>query len=75
SDFLYSPPDDAFIVQIVPSEPLRSSSLLSRHDDLLHDYRLGLQAGYRFIETFLLAQKQAEQRQGARSTGSYYFDQ
>lgn len=75
SDFLHSPPDDAFIVQIVPSEPLRSSSLLSRHDDLLHDYRLGLQAGYRFIETFLLAQKQAEQRQGARSTGSYYFDQ
>ncbi|MCG3722906.1 patatin-like phospholipase family protein [Vibrio cincinnatiensis] len=74
SDFLHSPPDDVFIVQIVPSKPLKSSSLLSRHDDLLHDYELGLQAGYEFIETFLAAKEDAEQRQTVCSTPSQFFD-
>lgn len=74
SDFLHSPPDDAFIVQIVPSKPLKSSSLLSRRDDLLHDYELGLQAGYEFIETFIAAKEQAERRQKTHSTYSRFLD-
>ncbi|MEC7942023.1 MAG: DUF6363 domain-containing protein [Pseudomonadota bacterium] len=51
-DFLNSPPDDAFVVQIAPSKPLKSSSLMSDKEDLLHDYELGLEAGYRFVETY-----------------------
>lgn len=61
SDFLNSPPDDTFILQIVPSEPLKSNSLLSSREDLVHDYELGVQAGYRFIDTFISAQQQAKQ--------------
>jgi len=51
-DFLNSPPDDAFVVQIAPSMPLKSNSLMSNKEDLLHDYDLGLEAGYRFVETY-----------------------
>jgi predicted patatin/cPLA2 family phospholipase len=51
-DFLSSPPDDCFIVQIMPEQPLRSSSLMSEREDLLHDYQLGLDAGFRFVEAF-----------------------
>ncbi|NOH95353.1 DUF6363 domain-containing protein [Vibrio sp. 99-70-13A1] len=51
-DFLNNPPDDTFIVQIAPSKPLKSSSLMSDKEDLLHDYELGLEAGYRFIEAY-----------------------
>lgn len=51
-DFLNSPPDDAFVVQIAPSKPLKSSSLMSNKEDLLHDYDMGLEAGYRFVETY-----------------------
>ncbi|WP_299687801.1 DUF6363 domain-containing protein [uncultured Vibrio sp.] len=51
-DFLSSPPDDAFVVQIAPSQPLKSSSLMSNKDDLQHDYELGLEAGYRFVDTY-----------------------
>ncbi|CAK2206049.1 putative patatin/cPLA2 family phospholipase [Vibrio crassostreae] len=51
-DFLNSPPDDAFVVQIAPSQPLKSSSLMSDKEDLLHDYELGIEAGYRFVETY-----------------------
>ena len=51
-NFLNSPPDDAFVVQIAPSKPLKSSSLMSDKEDLLHDYDLGLEAGYRFVETY-----------------------
>ncbi|MDN3701413.1 patatin family protein [Vibrio artabrorum] len=51
-NFLNSPPDDAFVVQIAPSQPLKSSSLMSDKEDLLHDYQLGLEAGYRFVETY-----------------------
>ncbi|WP_070967563.1 patatin-like phospholipase family protein [Vibrio sonorensis] len=47
--FLQNPPDDCFVVQIRPSAPLKSSSLLSDIDDLLHDYQLGLDAGYKYI--------------------------
>ncbi|OCH47540.1 patatin family protein, partial [Vibrio cyclitrophicus] len=36
-NFLNSPPDDAFVVQIAPSQPLKSSSLMSDKEDLLHD--------------------------------------
>ena len=51
-DFLHSPPDDCFIVQIKPDRPLRSSSLLSEKEDLLHDYQLGLDAGFQFVDTY-----------------------
>ncbi|MZI92190.1 patatin family protein [Vibrio sp. CAIM 722] len=51
-EFLQSPPDDVFIVQIAPQEPLKSGSLMSKKEDLFHDYRLGLQAGFRFIESY-----------------------
>ena len=51
-NFLNSPPDDAFVVQIAPSKPLKSSSLMSDKEDLLYDYDLGLEAGYRFVETY-----------------------
>lgn len=51
-DFLAQPPDDCFIVQIAPSTPLKSSSLLSRRDDLLEDYAVGLKAGYQFVHLF-----------------------
>ncbi|MCG9753069.1 DUF6363 domain-containing protein [Vibrio brasiliensis] len=51
-DFLHSPPDDCFILQIRPEQPLKSSSLMSEREDLLHDYQLGLDAGFRFVDTF-----------------------
>ncbi|MGV2986892.1 patatin family protein [Vibrio sp. E150_011] len=50
--FLSLPPDDCFIVQIAPSQPLKTSSLMSDKDDILHDYQLGLKAGFRFIEQY-----------------------
>ena len=51
-DFLQSPPDDTFVIQIAPSEPLRSSSLMSNKEDLLHDYQLGMEAGFKFVELY-----------------------
>lgn len=51
-EFLQSPPDDTFIIQIAPSEPLKSSSLMSRREDLMHDYELGKEAGNRFIAQY-----------------------
>lgn len=56
-EFLNNPPDDCFIVQIVPSEPLKSSPLMSKKEDLIYDYELGLSAGYEFINQHALAQK------------------
>lgn len=47
--FLSLPPDDCFVVQIMPESPLLSSSLLSKPAALRHDYMLGLRAGRRFI--------------------------
>ncbi|MFC1235073.1 patatin family protein [Vibrio sp. F74] len=57
--FLSNPPDDCFIVQIVPSEPLKSSPLMSKKEDLIFDYELGLSAGYEFIKQHSLARKNA----------------
>ncbi|RTZ16467.1 patatin family protein [Vibrio aquaticus] len=51
-DFLQSPPDDCFVIQIKPQEPLKASSLMSEREDLLHDYQVGLDAGFRFVEAF-----------------------
>ncbi|KJY83470.1 esterase [Vibrio galatheae] len=51
-DFLNSPPDDCYIIQIRPEMPLKSTSLMSDKQDLIHDYQLGLDAGYRFVELF-----------------------
>ncbi|WP_072668532.1 patatin-like phospholipase family protein [Vibrio injensis] len=75
SDFLHTPPDDAFILQIVPSEPLKSSSLLSSQGALLYDYELGLQAGYRFIETYEQAKQLAIQRANPPVIDPFYGDQ
>lgn len=55
-EFLADPPDDCFVVQIRPDQPLKSTSLLSKQEDLIHDYELGLAAGYRFVETYLSQQ-------------------
>ncbi|TXY29370.1 patatin family protein [Vibrio mimicus] len=52
SEFLEASHDDTFIVQIMPSEPLRSNSLLSSSEDLEHDYEVGLKAGYRFLKAY-----------------------
>lgn len=59
--FLATPPDDVFIIQIAPSETLRSGPLLSKKDDLLHDYALGLEAGYNFIESWESARSVLQQ--------------
>ena len=56
-DFLNSPPDDCFVVQIKPDQPLRSNSLMSKEENLLFDYNLGLEAGARFVEEFNQAYK------------------
>ncbi|OEE36980.1 patatin family protein [Vibrio genomosp. F10 str. ZF-129] len=51
-DFLHHPPDDCFIVQIKPDSPLKSNSLMSKKEDLQHDYQLGLDAGQKFVEMY-----------------------
>ncbi|ANU36867.1 DUF6363 domain-containing protein [Vibrio scophthalmi] len=51
-DFLNQPPDDCFIVQIKPAQPLLSSSLMSSEEELRHDYQLGLDAGFRCVAAF-----------------------
>lgn len=56
-EFMNSPPDDSFIVQIAPEEPLRSGPLMSRKEDLQFDYELGLKAGFRFIDSYERAVK------------------
>ncbi|MDA9557092.1 DUF6363 domain-containing protein [Vibrio sp.] len=50
--FIESPPDDCFIMQIRPDEPLRVSSLMSKKSDLQHDYEVGLRAGYRVVTEY-----------------------
>ncbi|MCW8344920.1 DUF6363 domain-containing protein [Vibrio sp. ZSDZ65] len=52
STFLSLPPDDCFIMQIAPSRALKTSSLMSKKEDILHDYQLGLEAGFQFIEHY-----------------------
>ncbi|WP_165311847.1 patatin-like phospholipase family protein [Vibrio ziniensis] len=61
-EFLNTPPDDVFIVQIAPSSPLKSTSLMSNKEELLHDYELGVEAGNRFINLFLQAEEIKAQR-------------
>ncbi|OEF26921.1 patatin-like phospholipase family protein [Vibrio rumoiensis] len=51
-NFMLKPPDDCFILQIAPEEPLRSSPLLSKAEDLEFDYQMGIQAGRNFIAQF-----------------------
>ncbi|MGC9494202.1 DUF6363 domain-containing protein, partial [Vibrio genomosp. F10] len=43
---------DCFIVQIKPDSPLKSNSLMSKKEDLQHDYQLGLDAGQKFVEMY-----------------------
>lgn len=61
SEFLKTPPDDCFIWQIAPDQPLKTSSLLSHVDDILHDYQVGLDAGYRFVESYNFAKRHKAQ--------------
>ncbi|WP_245883895.1 patatin-like phospholipase family protein [Vibrio albus] len=51
--FMAHPPEDSFIVTICPSQPLRSSSLMSKKEDLQFDYELGLEAGYHYIREYM----------------------
>ncbi len=67
-EFINRPPDDTFIVQIAPEQALKSHSLLSKKEDLLHDYELGLKAGYRFIEQYNLAQSESKVEAAQRFT-------
>ncbi|OIQ24753.1 patatin family protein [uncultured Vibrio sp.] len=66
-DFLHHPPDDCFIVQIKPDSPLRSKSLMSDKDDLLHDYQLGLDAGEQFVRTYLSVKSEAIDERGSQN--------
>ncbi|MFV0450612.1 MAG: patatin family protein [Vibrio sp.] len=72
-EFLNEPPDDAFIVQIAPSSPLKSTSLMSNKEDLLHDYELGVEAGNRFINLFLQAEELKAERAVRADFGSLDF--
>ncbi|MDW6001319.1 patatin-like phospholipase family protein [Vibrio mangrovi] len=60
-EFLKRPPDDVFVIQIAPEQPLRSNTLLSRKSDLLLDYEQGLEAGYNFIRSWEAARIQCGQ--------------
>ncbi|GAD78861.1 MULTISPECIES: patatin-like phospholipase family protein [Vibrio] len=51
-EFIAAPPEDCFVLQIIPDQPLRSSSLMSNPDELLFDYQQGLNAGYRFVSEY-----------------------
>ncbi len=44
-------------MQIKPEGPLRSSSLMSKEEHLLHDYEMGFVAGKRLVESFNKAYK------------------
>ena len=51
-EFLASPPDDAFILQLAPTTDLKSSSLMSTPEALEHDYQLGLKIGGHFVQLY-----------------------
>ncbi|WP_261815622.1 patatin-like phospholipase family protein [Vibrio gallicus] len=51
-DFISAPPSDCYVMQIVPQQPLRSSTLMSSPEDMLFDYQQGLDAGYRFVNEY-----------------------
>lgn len=51
-EFIQSPPDDCFIIQVAPAQPLESTSLLSDRESLIHDYEVGYAAGLAFIEYY-----------------------
>ncbi|GEA49563.1 patatin family protein [Vibrio inusitatus NBRC 102082] len=56
-EFISNPPEDCYVMQIIPEEPLRSSSLMSSTEDLLFDYQQGLNSGYRFIDEYQSTRK------------------
>ncbi len=68
-EFLKRPPDDVFVIQIAPEQPLRSNTLLSRKSDLLWDYEQGLQAGYNFIRSWESARALSGQSLKASKSG------
>ncbi len=59
-DFLKHPPEDCFIIQIAPDQPLKSAALMSSQEDMIADYQVGLRAGQRFIETYTKARRANE---------------
>lgn len=56
-EFIAKPPSDCYVMQIIPEQPLRSSTLMSKTEDLLFDYQQGLNAGYRFIDEYQSTRK------------------
>lgn len=56
-DFIAKPPSDCYVMQIIPEQPLRCSTLMSSVDDLLFDYQQGLNSGYRFIDEYQSTKK------------------
>jgi predicted patatin/cPLA2 family phospholipase len=61
-EFIIQPPEDCYIMQIIPAQPLRSLTLMSKEEDLLFDYQQGLDSGYRFIEEYENTRKLALNR-------------
>lgn len=56
-EFIIAPPEDCYVMQIIPAQPLRSVTLMSKADDLLFDYQQGLDSGYKFIEEYEATRK------------------
>ncbi|MBL4828675.1 MAG: patatin-like phospholipase family protein [Aliivibrio sp.] len=50
--FLQAPPDDCFVIQLAPEEPLVATALMSKATDLEHDYQVGLAAGRKFVKFY-----------------------
>ena len=61
-EFIIAPPEDCYVMQIIPEHPLRSLTLTSKVDDLLFDYQQGLDSGYRFIKEYEISRQFALNR-------------
>lgn len=48
--FMAAPPEDVTVIEITPSQPLKSRLLGSKLDTLRHDYRVGLRCGRDFLD-------------------------
>jgi len=51
-NFVEEPPDAVTVIEIAPSQPLKSSVLLSTTDALEHDYRMGQICGHAFLDSY-----------------------
>ncbi len=76
--FIDHPPEAVTVIELAPSQPLRSRLLGSKLDALRHDYRLGLRCGRSFMDRFghrLRDQSPALSRRKAAlpwNSGSYF---